>query len=177
MNVSALAASIWVALFFGYGPAWNALRGVGGPASEMWLLALWADIAILVGIVTLVTLALVAGLDMDVAAGNIVAAGVGLFLLVAGFGTIAFAVGAATGRRTYGLGAAAGLAVLAYILDALGPALDADWMTAISPFAWYLTPNPLVEGVDWGGFVLLALVPVVAAVAGLSRFVRRDLMV
>jgi ABC-2 type transport system permease protein len=67
--------------------------------------------------------------------------------------------------------------VVAYILDAVGPALDVDWMSAVSPFGWYLTPNPLAEGADVGGLVLLALVPIVAAVAGLFRFVRRDLMV
>lgn len=48
---AALCASVWVVLFFGYGPAWNALRQIGGLASEEWLLGAWA--ALVVGAVVL----------------------------------------------------------------------------------------------------------------------------
>lgn len=85
-----------------------------------WLLALWVNVTVLVAIVTLTALALVSAIDMDVAAGNIVAASTALWLLVLGFATLALAVGAATGRRTVALGVAAefqprGLALLAAI--------------------------------------------------------------
>ena len=43
---AALCASVWVVLFFGYGPAWNAVRQVGGLASEAWLLGAWAALAV-----------------------------------------------------------------------------------------------------------------------------------
>lgn len=141
------------------------------------LAALWANATVLVAVVTLTTLALVAAIDMDVAAGNVVAASTGLWLLVLGFGTLALAVGAATGRRTVALGVAAGAAVVAFMLDAIGPAVGADWMTAVSPFSWYLEDNPLAEGFALRGLVLLAVVPVLAAAVGLVAFRRRDLMV
>ncbi|MPZ72234.1 MAG: ABC transporter permease subunit [Nitriliruptorales bacterium] len=141
------------------------------------ILALWVDVVILVAVVALATLALVTALDMELGADKILAAATGLLLLVLGFGTIALAVGAATGRRAYGLAVAAGLAVVAFMFDAIGPAIGVDWMTTVSPFSWYIEPNPLAEGVDPGGFALLAAVPVVAAVLGLLTFDRRDLMV
>jgi ABC-2 type transport system permease protein len=141
------------------------------------LLALWAGVALLTTVVVGVTLALAAGLDIDVAIGGVLAAGTGLLLLVLGLGTVALAVGAATGRRTVALAAASGLAVAAFMLNALAPALDADWMQTVSPFSWYLEPNPLAAGADAGDLTLLAAVPIVAALAGLLRFERRDLLV
>jgi len=138
--------------------------------------ALWLNITLLVGVVTAVTVALVILLDLDVAIGNVIAGSTGLLLLVAGFGTVGLAVGAITGRRTIGLGLAAGLAVLAFVLDAIGPTVEAGWMTAISPISWYLEGRPLFTGADWSGLALLAAVPLVATVAGIAGFTRRDLM-
>lgn len=139
--------------------------------------ALWLDLVVLVGVLGVVTAALVVGLDLDVALGNVVAASLGLFLLVAGFGTVALAVGAVTGRRALALGAAAAFAVTAFMLDAIGPTVDAAWMTSISPFSWFLDDRPLFTGFDWPGLALLAAVPVVAALVAVVGFRRRDLMV
>jgi ABC-2 type transport system permease protein len=63
------------------------------------------------------------------------------------------------------------------MLDAIGPTIDARWMTAISPFSWYLDGRPLFSGFDGQGLALLAAVPVVAALAAVVGFRRRDLMV
>ena len=41
----ALLTSSLVALFFGYGHAWNAVRGASGIGSEPWVLAVWALLA------------------------------------------------------------------------------------------------------------------------------------
>lgn len=141
------------------------------------LVSLWADVVLLAGVVTLVVLVLVPALDMEVGAEQILAGSAGLFLLVLGFGTLALAVGAATGRRTVALGTAAGLAVVSFMLDAIGPAVDMGWMTAISPFSWYLGGSPLVEGFDVSGLLKLAVIPVATAAVGWWRFERRDLMV
>ena len=141
------------------------------------LLALWLDVVLLVAVVTVTTLGLVAALDMEVGGVEILAAGTGLLMLVLGFGTLAMAVGAATGRRAVALAVAAGIAVISFMLDAIGPTVGADWMTAVSPFSWYLGDNPLVEGFDLAGLALLAAVPVLAAVVATTTFDRRDLMV
>ena len=115
--------------------------------------------------------------DLDVEVANVLAGSTGLLMLVLGFGTIGFAVGAATGRRAIGLGVAAGLAVLAFMFDAIGPTIDAAWMSAVSPFSWFLEDSPLLTGFDMQGLALLAVVPIVAAIGALLGFTRRDLMV
>lgn len=140
------------------------------------LLALWAMIAALLVVLTVVSLLLVAAFDMDVTTGGVLAAGLGLLLFVLAHGTLALAVGAATGRRVVALGAAAGVAVLGYIADALGPMVEGfSWLTSISPWSWYLAPDPIASGLEAGGVLLLVALTVVAAVAGLARYDRRDL--
>jgi len=141
------------------------------------LAALWVCLAALVTVVGLTTLLLVAILGMAVPASHVLAGSLGLLLLVMGLGTISFAVGAALGRRSVALGAAAALAVAAFMLNAIGPVVSYDWMTAISPFSWYLGNNPLDTGFDLPGLLRLAALPLVAAGAGFVRFRSRDLMV
>jgi ABC-2 type transport system permease protein len=138
--------------------------------------ALWLNVAVLVGVLMVVTIALVIVLDLDVVIGNVVAGSVGMLLLLLGVGTVGLAVGAITGRRAIGLGVAAAFGVGAFMLDAIGPTVDADWMTAVSPFSLHLEERPLFTGFDWSGLAKLAAVPVVAAVAGVVGFARRDLM-
>jgi ABC-2 type transport system permease protein len=75
------------------------------------------------------------------------------------------------------LGTASGLAVLAYVFNAIGPTVDQEWMASVSPFGWYLGGRPLFDGFDVAGLLQLAAIPVVAGAAGLWRFTRRDLMV
>jgi ABC-2 type transport system permease protein len=139
------------------------------------LLGLWAAAALLVAATAVVTALLVLVLDMEVTMTGLLAGSVGLLLLTLVFGTIAFAAGAATGRKVVGLAAGAGLAVAAYIADAIGPLVGGDWVTAVSPWSWYLANDPLREGFDPAGFGLLAALALVAALAGLVRMQRRDL--
>jgi len=141
------------------------------------LLALCVATVALVAVVTIACALLVVALGMEVGAEQLLAGSSGLFLLTLGYGTVALAVGAASGRRALALGVAAGLAVLAFMFDALGPVIDAGWMTDISPFSWYMGGVPLINGFDLRGLALLALVPIVSAAAGLLFFRHRDLMV
>jgi ABC-2 type transport system permease protein len=141
------------------------------------LAALWISVAVLTLVVAAATGLLALLLGMDLPAGHLAAATVGLLLLTLLHATVAYAVGTTTGRRAAALGAASALAVAAFMLDALGPATGADWMTAISPLSWYRDPNPLVHGSDPSGLLLLGLVTAIVAVAGLARFRSRDLMV
>lgn len=140
------------------------------------LAALALDLVVLVLVLCVVTLALVAALGMDVTTEGVLAGSTGLLLLVLALGAVAFAVGAATGRRAHGLAVAAAVAVGGFVLDAIGPTVGWAWMTAVSPFSWLLLPDPLATGFDLG-FVRLALLAVVAAGLGLVAFERRDLMV
>lgn len=141
------------------------------------LAALWLGAFALVAVITGTSIAIVQGMGIEVGVIEILAGGTGLLLLTAGFGTVAFGIGAATGRRGLALGAGAGLAVLAYVFNAIGPLLDASWMLQVSPFSWYLEGDPLVAGFVWWRIGLLATLPIVFGALGLVRFERRDLMV
>lgn len=141
------------------------------------VLALWLGTAVLAAAVTLVAVALGAVVDLDVPTARVVATGLGLLLLALGFGTVALGIGAATGRRAHALAGGAGAAVAAFVLDAIGPLVGAGWMTTVSPFSWYLEPNPLAAGLGGAGLVGLLAVPLAAAGVALVMLNRRDLMV
>lgn len=133
--------------------------------------ALW--LSVVVGVTTVL---LVAALDMEVGTAEIVATTLGLFLLSVGIGSVGFAAGAVTGRRAIAMAVGAGLAVAAYVANALAGLLDnGAWLEWISPFAWYLGNDPLVEGLSVGGASALVALAVVSLAVALVSFERRDL--
>ena len=136
----------------------------------------WADLLLLVAVMTGITWLITLALDMDVPVGSLVAVALPLLLLAGGFATLAFTIGAASGRRGLAIGVTAGLAVVAYMLNAIGPSAHVEWMSAVSPFGWYIGGDPMLAGPDVAGLVQLAVVPVAAAVAGWVGFRQRDLM-
>lgn len=150
---------------------------VGRPALALQRFGTLAlSLLVLCGVLVVVTLLLAPALDMGIGAGNILAAGLGLWLFVLAVGSVTFAVGAGTGRRGTALGVGAAFAVASYMGHALAPMAEgADWLDSVSPFGWYLAGDPLVEGVDAGRFGALLVVVVVALLAGLAAFRRRDL--
>ena len=140
------------------------------------LAALWL---LLVGLVVAITIAVLVSdplFDLGMDAGNLVAASFGLLWLVGGFATLGFAVGAATGRRGIALGAVAGLAVVGYVFRGVANAAGVEIFGALSPFSWFLAPDPLANGFDLASTLKLAAITAVAAPLGLWRFRRRDLM-
>jgi ABC-2 type transport system permease protein len=95
-----------------------------------------------------------AGLKID--AGNLVAEGAAYLGLGILFASVGLAVGALTGRRAFASGAAAGVAVLGYALNAIAnQSADLEWLYNLSPYAWAYRNLPLSNGVDWGGLGLL----------------------
>ncbi|MCO4773719.1 MAG: ABC transporter permease subunit [Deltaproteobacteria bacterium] len=140
------------------------------------LAALWVQISVLVAMVLLVTLVLNAAQSLGIPLDDLMAGTLGLWLLTGLFGSLAFAVGAATGRRAVALGVAAGAAVVGWMFNAIGPTVGVDWMSAVSPLGWYMADNPLTRGFQPLGSSLLAVTTVVVLVAGWMRFLRRDLM-
>lgn len=139
-------------------------------------LALLAGVVWLAAVTGVTTAALVVTLDMDVALSGIAAATVGLGLLVLAFGTVTFAVGAATGRRGIALGIGAGVATASFVANGLAPMLeDGAWLERLTPFAWYLGSDPLVEGLGLAGSLALFGLTVVALGLALVAYERRDL--
>lgn len=99
-----------------------------------------------------------------------------LALFGAVLGTLAFAVGAATGSRSLALGASAAVALLGYLANSVFPQVSAlEWTRSVSPFHWFLGGDPLTNGVQWGGVTALLVTTVALAAAGTVLFARRDL--
>jgi len=132
-----------------------------------------ATVAVMVGMIVAIV---VLGIGMDVALGNLAAATGGLFLYGFAIGLLTLAVGVATGRRSYALGAGSWVAVAGFVFNAVAPLVEsAAWLTWVSPFAWYSGADMLRAGVDWAAYSALLALGVSALLLGSWRFLRRDL--
>lgn len=90
-------------------------------------------------------------------------------------GTAALLVAAATGRRVWGIGVGAGVAVVGYALNAVANQAESlQWLRRLSPYAWAYQDAPLEGG---GGLGILVLWLVAAGLAGVTVLVlgRRDI--
>ena len=92
------------------------------------------------------------------------------------FASIAYGIGAYTGRRAISLGAGAYLAVVTYLCSSFLPQIRGfTWVNYFSPFAGYLDGQPLLNGINWFYCGLLVAVAVAFAALGVWQFRRRDL--
>jgi ABC-2 type transport system permease protein len=98
-----------------------------------------------------------------------------LFLGVV-FGALAFLLGAATGSKRAATLVPALAAVLAFAANTFLPLSSslADGQK-FSPWYYYISANPLVNGADGGHLLLLAGICIVLAAAGVLAFCQRDL--
>lgn len=115
--------------------------------------------------------------ELELEAGHlaaVTAAWVGLGLLA---GTAAFAVGALTGRRSWGLGVGAGVAVIGYVLQAVANnSEELEGLRVLSPFHWAYGEAPLSNGFDAGGLALLWGGSVLLVAVGTAALARRDIL-
>ncbi len=114
------------------------------------------------------------GLGMSV--GNIAATSALASLLGLAFGAFALAVGAATGRAKVAAYAAIGAALAFHVYTSIIGLNDnlaslAKW----SPFHYYLSSDPLTNGMPWGDGALLAALSVLLVGVAVFLFDRRDL--
>lgn len=143
----------------------------------------WEKASVLVVLVLAVTLAnyLVAfGLgrlfDIDLPVRGIAGSFVGQVLLAIGFGALALATGAFTGSRGLAIAVPAGVAGATYLVGSLGPVVS--WLEPgkwASPFYYATGDNPLANGITGWHVAVLAALCVVALVAAVELFERRDL--
>lgn len=115
---------------------------------------------------------------MRIGAVSVLAAICAVTLLGALFGTLALALGAATGRRGLARGLSVLLAVLAYLLSTL-PTL-VNWLRPLRPLSpWYhaLGVDPLVRGFAPAHLLLVVALGACIGTAGIVAFDRRDLAV
>jgi ABC-2 type transport system permease protein len=91
-------------------------------------------------------------------------------------GTVAFAVGAAVGRRGPAVATATVLAIAGYLLQSLVAASPSvRVLRFFTPWHPYLDRNVLAYGVSWPAVVVPAALSIVLVLAGHAVFVRRDL--
>jgi ABC-2 type transport system permease protein len=123
------------------------------------------------------TLALVGPpFDLDLPFVDLGAACLMLFLLALAFGSIALAVGCASGHKGLAMGLTGAFAAAAFIVNVLAPSVSAlQPLRPLSPFRWYLEPDPLLTGVHVENVLVLLAVTAIALVIGYVTFERRDL--
>ena len=131
----------------------------------------------LLGAVTAVALlgeGRLAGMSLPV--GGVTAAMLHMTLLALVFGTLALAIGAATGHPALSRAIPAVLAVIAYIVNGLASVVS--WLEPaqrFSPFYQYSGHDPLRHGISWlAVLVAIATICALAAIA-VAAFRRRDL--
>ncbi len=141
--------------------------------------AMAAGVAILCGATFLALLGVRGPAGMErISVGGMAAICVQLALFGVLVAALAYAVGAATGRRAYAVTGGAVVAVLAYLADSFLVQVEAlRWTEKVSPFQWFLGGEPLKHGLQWGDSALLLAVAVALVFAGTWRFQRRDVAV
>ncbi|TDT78259.1 MULTISPECIES: ABC transporter permease subunit [Micrococcaceae] len=113
--------------------------------------------------------------DMVLPADKVAAAMLHLALLGVVFGSLALALSAGTGRTGLSRGIPAVLAVLAYIVNALAPLVDAfDRIHQVSPFFQYIGHDPLRQGTAWDSVLVSAATIAVLVALAVAGFRRRD---
>lgn len=130
-------------------------------------------LALAVGLAIAIPLA-----HMQISPGGVAAAVVSLFLLAVLFGTVALAVGAATGRRGVARGTAVVLAVAAYLISSLADVIG--WLRAVrlaSPWYHALGIDPLANGFSAVHLLVPVGLTAVTLVVGAYAFDRRDVAV
>ena len=92
------------------------------------------------------------------------------------FGMLALAVAAATGRMAAAVYGTIGIALAFHLLNSFLPLSDrfAGW-ARLTPNYYYLTNDPLVNGMPWGDVAVLATVTAVLLTAAVLLFGRRDI--
>lgn len=139
------------------------------------LLTLLAALAF-VCFASVAVLAPFAGLTPGITIARLAAATLACALLALVFATIAYAIGAATGRKPPAVGVAAGLAVAGYVAEGLSHQVTAlRVLRPANPWHWLLDADPLRHGLTWQTTLLPAATSLVLVAAGLVLFRHRDL--
>jgi ABC-2 type transport system permease protein len=129
-----------------------------------------------IGVVMVIVLAVGApAFDIDVPVTRLIQAVLSAVFLALVFGSLALAVGAITGKRSWAAAVATVLAVNAYLINAFAPISDAvDAFRGASPFYYYNAADPVRNGVDPLHLAFLALLSFVFFSVALITFDRRD---
>lgn len=152
----------------------NPLSRSGALAAKV--LALILLVVLSVGILWLAGLVVPAGLGVDMTGIHVGAVILHLAANSIFYGTLAFAIGAWTGRASTASSVTVAVMLIGYLGSGLLPLIqDLDWLARIFPWYYFNGSQPVVNGIDWAHIaVLVASSFLLFAVAwvGLNR---RDL--
>jgi len=117
---------------------------------------------------------LLGGLGMDI--GNIAATSLLVTLVGVAFGAFALMLSAATGRSKLAVYGTVGVALVTFVVNAFKDYSDAliGW-AKWSPFYYYLTSDPLFNGMNWRHGAVLAGLAIALVALAIVLFNRRDL--
>lgn len=100
----------------------------------------------------------------------------GMWVITLVFGTMAYSIGAVTGKRALAGSLAGLLAFVSYLITSLAVTVQSlDIPNKFSPFYYFNSPSIIKYGIDWGNVAVLALVIISFLLIGLVWFKRRDL--
>lgn len=152
----------------------NPVRRSTVVAQNTWTMILYAIIAGVVSFLGVAVGSLVGTLGMDLV--NVAAACTLATLLGLVFGGVALALGAATGRTSIAIYGSVGVAVLTYIANGFLPLNDnTEAWARLTPFHYYLSSDPLNNGMAWGHAAVLTGLFVIGVAVAVVLFNRRDL--
>ncbi|MGL5811407.1 MAG: ABC transporter permease subunit [Nocardioides sp.] len=137
--------------------------------------ALAAALTVLGTVLTLAMVASSAAFDVGISLADTLSGTLAMMLLGMEFGALSLAIGTATGRRSWALGAAGAAAAAGYVLYGVGLVVDAlePWQP-FSPFHQALKDGPLgAPPPATSGWVVLGAVAVLAV--AIPTFDRRDI--
>ena len=139
----------------------------GALATSTLVLALFLWLGLVVG---------AALVDLEASPVRMAAATLSASFLGLAFGALALALGCVKGSRGLSIGGSSALAVAAYFLNALAPLSETlEPIQRLSPFYYYISSDPLANGLDLVHTAVLIGLVVVALGVALISFERRDL--
>ncbi|MEA2023548.1 MAG: ABC transporter permease subunit, partial [Actinomycetota bacterium] len=107
---------------------------------------------------------------------NIAATCLLVTLLGLAYGGLALALGATTGRTGIAIFGTTGLALVAFVANGLLPFNESlSGLVKWQPFYYYLSSDPLMNGMDWGHGAVLTTLTLVLIGLAVVLFQRRDL--
>jgi ABC-2 type transport system permease protein len=142
-----------------------------------------AKAAAIAAVVVIIAIATWAGLiaGVAIAGGGISLAHISAYALQLAFfgfaaGALAIALGGGTGRRSLTSGVAAAVAIAGWLINGFAPLVSAiAWLKYVSIFYYYAGHDPLANGIDAGGLIVLGALAVLLTALGMIGIERRDL--
>jgi ABC-2 type transport system permease protein len=110
--------------------------------------------------------------------GDFAAMHIHLLLFGVLYAAVAYAVGAATGRKSLAVGVGAGVVVFGFAANGILNQVDGmEWIEDFSPFEWLNGGTPLESGVQWLDASVMIGLSLLLVAAGTWAFTRRDVAV